>query len=292
MMGRTKRHHIVPKTYLKRFSDNGKQVFAQICDKPIRKVGISDICVSENFYDVDKSIQSDTITIDYIEKNFLANEAEPQLSECLSKLESVNDILNECPFEYKLKIAESLCIQYYRGLPFRNEAEYYGKYTQTLLAKLFISPDIEMSSLPSNSKSFSLEHAYDTFMNKSYVSKKANCLANGYWKIIHSESINFITSDNPVVSICFTSESECSRFSKIDIGSEQSVVIFPFSPKDCLIICIGFEMRPNEKMSNIVVRVPDCDIETVKAINLIQRRNSVNTIIAKSDQDLRQSLNL
>ena len=52
-MSKPKRHHLVPRLYLKNFSLNGKQIYAFIKNLgECKLVSIKDVAVKENFYTV------------------------------------------------------------------------------------------------------------------------------------------------------------------------------------------------------------------------------------------------
>lgn len=281
-----KRHHIVPQTYLRRFSENNKQVYAKVGRNPIRKIGIKDICVKENFYDVESCFLSKTITKDYIERIFFAENVERKLNEHLSLLQDFKEYANICSVTDKIDIARSLCIQYYRGYPFRKETSLYGNFRITLLGKLFLGKDIDFTDKVQKGHTFSIEHALETYMNEPYIFNKATFLAHGHWKILHTEFAHYITSDNPVISVQFTQDGNIYIPTKVDIGTEVSAILYPISPFDCLIICIGEAPEQDLNSAHRIFKINETDINTVKAINKLQKMNAENTIIGFCETDL------
>lgn len=284
-MGRTKRHHTVPQLYLRRFSDNGKQVCVRLNHDQIKRIGIRDICVKELFYDID--ICSVSVPNDLIETHFLANYAEKELCKHLGTLDNFNKYSNFCSITDKTEVAKSICIQYYRGQLFRRESQIFGDFRVAMLAKLFLGKDLNIHEKPKRNNAFSLEHAMETFMNEPYITSKAKALAHGHWKIIHSDHLHFITSDNPIVSIKFVQDSTKYKPNKVDIGTEQRIVLFSLSPRDCLIISVGFETVSNSEEENYIYKIENIDDDTIKAINLMQQFNAESTIIGLDEQDLK-----
>ena len=111
-MSKTKRHHLVPRLYLKNFSINGKQLYAFIKNLgKCKLVSIKDVAVKENFY----SISNENIDQDFIE-SYLSSNIEPLLGKCIS---NIIQYVNKERQEINLKdICRCLICQYYRGSEF------------------------------------------------------------------------------------------------------------------------------------------------------------------------------
>lgn len=220
-MGNTKRQHYVPRSYLKRFSFDGKRLHTFIFKKDIpnvltldnqkqflRDISLRDVCVSEDFYTIDESNPHNNNGIGSmtLEKDYFQDFVEPKLSSVINTFERLaTKILTEkkriasIPFSQtdKMDLALSTFIQYHRTPRQRSIIDAINNVV------------IQYNKEFKNEKCESIEnikgldvaftHADKTFLNMGLWSVFLQKISSYCLLLRVSDNGNFFTSDNPVV---------------------------------------------------------------------------------------------
>ncbi len=146
-MSKTIRQHYVSRTYLKRFSLDGKRLHTFLLKKNapsvigpenrneyIKDISICDVCVAQNYYTIDESNKHNNrgLRAMALEKDFFQDYAEPTLSSIIQSMESLADsTLNDQITIASVKFSEdqlydlafSAFVQYHRAPRQRHSIE-------------------------------------------------------------------------------------------------------------------------------------------------------------------------
>ncbi len=221
-MGRTKRQHYVPKSYLKRFSFDGTLLHTFLLNpntpstlsedelKEIWKdISLSDVCVSKDYYTIDEQNphNNNGAKAMALEKGFFQDFAEPKLLDVIDTWERLANRLlaDKVPVAsirfseaQRMDLALSAFIQYHRCPRVRHHIEsvdevikLHHKYTQQEKG-LPIDPNFKSIDV-------AFSHADKTFLNP-YLWRMFYTKLSSYCLLLRvSDNGNFFTSDNPVV---------------------------------------------------------------------------------------------
>lgn len=272
-MSKTKRHHLVPRLYLKYFSIDGKQTYTYFNNLGLCKlVGIKDVSVKENFY----TVTHQNITEDFIEST-LSSKLEPLWRECI---DGIIKYAHQEHNQINLRnICKCLICQYYRGRDFREEATIISEFRINLFRELFKIGAI--SNAKQKTDNHSLEHALNTFLNEPLIEKKTEQILNlGKWSIMISDRHHFITSDRPVLSFTINMHNNQIYYTKTDIGSPSSYILIAITPNILLQIKQGTETR-SEYNGQLNLSIMTVDEEYVKSVNYLQQLNSDEHLYGK-----------
>ena len=217
-MGNTIRQHYVPRTYLKRFTFDGKRlhtffikenmptIITEVNRKNfIKEVSLKDVCVSSNYYTIDESNSSNNrgLSAMSLEKDFFQNFAEPKLS---SSIKTINEIAKQfihdkqiiLPLKYTYKhyydLALCAFIQYHRSPRLRRPIEAIDSIITQILNK-----KSEGKIMTNKGLDIAFTHAEKTFLNLHLWNMFFQKISSYCMLIRYSENSNFFTSDNPVV---------------------------------------------------------------------------------------------
>lgn len=219
-MGNTKRQHYVPRSYLKRFSFDGKCLHTFLIKKDFKEllsedtltkinkdISLADVCVEKDFYTLKSHALKNSINPLDLEKTFFKDYAEPKLKEVIDDFDNIaksflrggKEIEHiDITFEQKFRLLQSAFIQYYRSPKFRksfqgisNLIDFTYRLSRT---KKGLPIDEELDKFD-----VSYTHANKTYANhylfKSFLNKTLN-----YSLLLRvSDNSNFYISDNPVV---------------------------------------------------------------------------------------------
>lgn len=221
-MGRTIRQHYVPKSYLKRFSFDGKKIYAFIIKKDIptsldlnilknykKEISISDVCLAKDFYTIDENNSSNNFGMKSmaLEKDFFQDYAEPKLSSIIEEFDNLAEkiLVNKIPISsvrlterHQFDLALCTFIQYHRTPRIKKKFEDINNLIKHVIKENHKSktdnPNNEIKGLD-----LAFTHADKTFLNPSLWKIFLNKI-NSYCLLLRvSANGNFFTSDNPVV---------------------------------------------------------------------------------------------
>lgn len=250
-MGRTKRQHYVPKSYLKRFSFDGKllHTFLLNPDTPttlsdkelqtIRKdISLSDVCVSKDYYTIDEQNphNNNGIKSMALEKDFFQDFAEPKLLDVIDTWETLaNRLLTDnipvasIRFSEAQRIDLALCafIQYHRCPRVRHHIESIDE-----VIKLHHKLSQKEKGLPIDPNFKSLDIAF-THANKTYLNPFLWCKfytkLSSYCLLLRvSDNGNFFTSDNPVV--IHNLKARGNNVFNVNFYTDEFSLFFPLTP--------------------------------------------------------------
>lgn len=220
-MGNTKRQHYVPRSYLKRFSFDGKRLHTFILKKDIpnvltfdnqnqfwKDVSLRDVCVSENFYTIDESNPHNNNGIGsmVLEKDYFQDFVEPKLSSVINTIECfATKILTEkkriasVPFSQtdKMDLALSTFIQYHRTPRQRSIIDAINNVVMQYNKELKTKKSESIEDIKGLDVVYT--HADKTFLNIKLWSIFLQKISSYCLLLRVSENGNFFTSDNPVV---------------------------------------------------------------------------------------------
>lgn len=237
-MGNKKRHHYVPKCYLKNFSEDGIQIFTHIINsnREPKLISINDVCVEKDFYTLPKEYQELGLKKDLIETEFFCERIEPRFSKSISLIKGLRDVAykHDGPIGFdlgekeRISILYMLLIQYFRGP--RHKGIHSDGTTMN-----------------------ALQHAYSTYANEVLMTSLVNKLNSNYWIIRVNPFNNFMTSDEPVVVIDNQKmQRRGENFTKAKIGNKHTAVFFPLTYDIMLEIYDKEEFPEAQRVNNTV----------------------------------------
>jgi len=214
------KQHYVPQCYLRNFSPNGKYV--HIYDKKEHKPfsnSLDSVAYFDYFYEIPKKYLSEKFNIPYgtkyFEKAFFAEHIEKIYAQLLEKIilkaeswiktQEKSEILTT---QEKEELAQLVAIQHLRMPNIKNDTS--DTYEKSMLESFDIikSGIINMNpELNIKAKEATLEYdkKYDIvlhsklYANEKLVSDIATQILDKHWIFYISNSIDFYTSDNPII---------------------------------------------------------------------------------------------
>lgn len=245
-MGNTKRQHYVPRSYLKRFSFDGKFLHTFLIKKDYKdlqsedtltkNISLADVCVEKDFYTLKSHALKNGIDPLDLEKTFFQDYTEPKFKEIIDhfddvaqsflkgkkEIESIN-----ITFERKFRLLQSAFIQYHRSPKFKksfqsisNLIDFTYRLSRTEKG-LPINEDL-------NKFDVSYIHANKTYANP-YLFKAFLYKALGYSLLLRvSDNSNFYISDNPVVIHKLGAKGE--ECLNVNFYVDEFSLFFPLTP--------------------------------------------------------------
>jgi len=237
-MPKAKKQHYVPQFYLKRFTQDGKQLF--VFDKFARttfKSNISNVASERYFYDIPHGIAAEDVDPQSVEK--VLSNIEADFSNVIEDVLRTADGRERIDCDQKLAMAFFITIQILRTQEFRSlYTELVEKGAKAVLDKIVqvkmsdVSPDEYRVQF--NQKTASLEQAKFMF-NPAILNGLVQVLNNHIWIVGTNETTQpLYTSDSPVVKRAHKKHPfvSCSG-----LASEGIEIAFPITPKHVLILC-------------------------------------------------------
>ena len=224
-MGETRRHHYVPRCYLKYFSSDGRNINTFIIgeDKLPESISMKGVCVHKDFYTLTETSIEEGIYSNYIEKDYFEKQIEPQLDHTIRLFEGlkIRAIQEEQSIGYILPtlaervIAQLILSQYFRGP--RARRMIIDELSQALSKDELENLDIAKT------------HAAMTFLNEDLMERLTKKLLSDYWIIRIHPNGDFYTSDNPVVVIDNKQLGSGRWEVKADIGALNTAIFYPLT---------------------------------------------------------------
>lgn len=274
-MGETKRHHYVPRCYLKYFSNDGTNINTFIIgeNKMPNPITMKGVCVQKNFYTLGEAEALNAgVNENYIEKDFFEKQVEPQLDRTIRLFEGLKIAIEkhgssggfELPVENQRIIAQLILIQYFRVPRARNEV--INKLSEYLSVKELA--DIDKVAA----------HASYTFLNEPFIKSLVDKLMSDYWIVRIHPGGDFYTSDNPVVVIDNGKLSNGIWDVKARIGATNTAIFYPLTNEMVLEIydAVGF---PEVALVNNTVQFSN--EEYTRKLNTYQYLNAEKFVISK-----------
>lgn len=274
-MGDTKRHHYVPRCYLKYFSKDGTNINTFIIgeDKMPSPITMKSVCVQKNFYTISKESAVEIgVKENYIEKDFFEKQIEPQLDKTIRIFDGLKSITEKngkaigfkLPTNDKQIIVQLILVQYFRGPRVRQEImemmlNQYSEKEQAQLDNVVI-------------------HASMTFLNEQLIKDLVNKLMSDYWILRIHPNGNFYTSDNPVVVIDNNKLSNGEWDVKARIGSENTAVFYPLTNEMAIEI---YDVNGFPEVAIVNNTVQFSNDEYTRKLNTYQYLNADRFVISK-----------
>ncbi|WP_424533715.1 DUF4238 domain-containing protein [Sphaerisporangium viridialbum] len=182
----SRRHHYVPKAYLREWSFDGKRVWTlDTTAGAVRPIGLADVCVEENFYRV---VGSDGAAHNRVELLFGVVDTElRRVQTLLNQLEDPDEL----EFDDLIGLGVTMAVQRMRTLQQRRLRQQHNEW---LVAQG--SPDITSINDPENPHSVAGFHTKSLF---SAMWEAADVLTTRQIEIWHDTQGRFTTCDAPVL---------------------------------------------------------------------------------------------
>jgi hypothetical protein len=289
-----KSQHYIPRFYLREFSVDKTQVYMydKLVKMPIKLVGIASVSCENDFYNIGTAVKKD-YSLDDSLTSFEAKVA-IDFHKSLTLLEQ-----GQSPNDYMESLGILVVITHLRTKKMRIWAK---KFHRKIMDWQFNQPELidditkELKSVAPEATSDQIQIAIDK-LNENLRNEKEsvlqgnmllsnrNKLISQYYKYVlcrewilfeyDGSDINygFCTSDSPVVWI---SNKLNTNKEPLGMGTPHTDVIFPISPKYCLLL-LGNNLRDTSSWSR-EIKIVTVDKDTVDQINLLQFQKSLRFI--------------
>lgn len=273
-MGETRRHHYVPRCYLKYFSSDGRNINTFIIgeDKLPESISMKGVCVHKDFYTLTETSIEEGIYSNYIEKDYFEKQIEPQLDKTIrlfeglkiKAIEVTQSIGYELPSLAKTVITKLILIQYFRGPRTRKKVidELLETYSEEEIKKMDIAKI----------------HAAQTFFNDELMDKLTHKLMSDNWIIRVHPNGDFYTSDNPVVVIDNDKLGRGIWEVKADIGEPNTAIFYPLTNEISVEIYDSTGFPETTKINDTVQFSND---DYTRTLNIYQYLNAERFVFSK-----------
>lgn len=249
-MGNTKRQHYVPRSYLKRFSFDGKRLHTFLLKEDMQNVlthdnqnqflkdiSLRNVCVTDDFYTIDEnnSHNNNGVKSMFLEKDYFQDFVEPKLSSVINTFEHLaTKILTEkkriasVSFSQidKMDLALSTFIQYHRTPRQRRIIDAINNVVIQYNKELKNEKCESIKNIKGLDVAFT--HADKTFLNMDLWSVFLKKISSYSLLLRVSENGNFFTSDNPVVIHKFGAKGK--DIINVNFYRDDFNVFFPLTP--------------------------------------------------------------
>lgn len=277
-MSKVVKQHYVPQSYLRKFTQDGEQVF--VFDKFTKtsfRTNIGNIAGERCFYDIPPDSVAEDVDPQIVEKTF--SELETYFSNAVDDLLRTVGAGKKIDSDQKQDISLLIMIQYFRTLEFR--ALYTALVEQGAKALLDMMVKIEMPDVSPDKyyvrldeKKLPLEQAMFMF-DPTTLNAFVRALTNHIWLVGVNETRQpLYTSDSPVVKKAHTQHPP-------GFASEGIEIAFPITPKHVLILCDRTFFRPYERIDGKSVSL---SASNVNYYNVLQVFQSYRQIYCPSDK--------
>lgn len=226
-MNKPKKHHYVPKLYLKYFTFNSDKNEVWVKSrKKYMKNKIQDICIANNLYNINAQSEADYDNI--VETNIFAQDIEKRLAPCY---ESINRCYIERNYNYNIDdLLFTLVIQLLRT---PNNIQYFSSgfnmNAQKILSSKADKLHREMLTFEiDDKKSYITKQAYINIIRRSFFWIKK--LRENYKVevIFNYTGIPFITTDNPVY--LYNKKTREYGLEKCVLINAKNLIWYPLTP--------------------------------------------------------------
>lgn len=294
-MGQTKRQHYVPRSYLKRFSFDGKLLHTYFINqdtpsiptenelrKVWRDVSISDVCLKKDYHTVRRHSEGNEINPMVLEKDFFQDYAEPKFQSIIDTLDGIaQEFIKDrakvasanVTTEQKLALIQSIFIQYHRSPRLRRpfeEINNFIKHWEASNGKDALGMDVAST------------HADKTYINLFLFRVFATKLLDYSMLLRVSNNENFFTSDNPVVIHKLGTKGY--DIFHVNFYKDEFSVFFPLTPY-LMVEFYNPEAFPESLIMDGTISIVDREYEN--QVNKYQYINAEKTIFSyKNDFSL------
>ena len=300
MKNKPKKHHIVPRAYLKRFTPDGEHAYVllkpsnEIIGKPIN---IRNLCVEKGFYSSYDRYGANEVwaetTLASLEdriSNWILPQIPPNL---LFPCQNMGRILDT---KQKIVLVDTVLLQFWRGRSIRN-------FCQNIMNELNeeILEEIKSYLKDNPEKDITvplLEKYKDTVRHNTAVCgpivalKKDALNCNGLrynlqnrvcYILINVTDIDFVTSDEPVTF--FNLRNGRHGFMKCPLADPDSAVFYPLDAKHMVALytqesCLG------DSFSALAMILDRTDVRFVREFNLLQYNQCTHCVVAQRKESL------
>ena len=279
---RTKKSHIVPQNYLKRFSSDGTSlwVFDKVSGKTYR-ASIKDVAQDRGFYEISAGELENQDNSQAVEK-YLAN-LEGTYRQVVDELLE-RYITEGLPDELRQPLAFFIALQALRTQEVRSRLNQFATaspddlYTRAMRDG-YVGPLPERELLE-QLKTLSEAEKHATFLDPMNIFLVAEQLVNFIWLIgVHTdESYPLYTSDNPVVAQA--NKANDKLFGTGGLAAEGTEIILPLTP--CVTLWLK-ERKWFAEHSSLDSSVISLSKDNIDCCNSFQISNAVRQVYCGTD---------
>lgn len=285
-MAEKKRHHYVPRSYLKGFADNDKVHVLFTKSHSIKNTNINNVCVESRFYKVNEKYK--TVYQEWnFEDVFFSKTVEPIFSDTIGIIDSTVNELSISKDKYALInmnditrkiISYLILIQYYRTPRFR---KLFDNKKTTFINSIINKKGETLSVLDDPV----LLHAFHSFTNPQLMRTNAEKLKNDHWIFRYSPNGDFYTSDNPVIVYDNKLSLQNKAYIPALMGNPHSIVFFPINRHILLEVFSSNEFPEKQQYNNSIYLVGSDYVNQINSFTflnaekcVISYRNDFNTL--------------
>jgi Protein of unknown function (DUF4238) len=218
-----KRHHYIPKFYLKRFASDERKKMINVFHVPTSRyfqgVSLRDQCYKNFYYDIDKTDSLDPVI------SMIEDQAAPVLSKIDSDL---------CVPSRESEQFSSLLYFVLLMRSRTNRAQHSMDEMTDSLGKMVLS---RVPSVANDLDKFRISLKHGILLSIAFSISNVILFADLDCRIlVNNSTIEFLTSDHPVVFYNRLMEKRRAFGSHCGIASRGLQVFFPISPKTCLLM--------------------------------------------------------
>ncbi|MBR6166148.1 DUF4238 domain-containing protein [Candidatus Saccharibacteria bacterium] len=300
MANTPKLHHYVPRSYLRRFTHDGKHVFVLFRKNDRRftspkSVNIDKLCAETDFYATFDNNGRKSIVVEQELASFesaVANTVFSQIQpSVIFPYQEGGILLN---VKQKIAIVDAIAVQIVRGKSTRNYGlsvigDIYKKELDALEEKVAddpsLSPDLEyLKKNESRLKTNALaEGAIIELLKNGQESKLRQNLQNrACFVLINTTNLNFLTSDEPVLITRIGSKTK--TIFDYPLGRSDSVVYYPLDSRHMIALYAKEHCQTTNNITGNIVLLGENDKEFIQYLNYIQSIQSNRCLIAEEKE--------
>lgn len=284
------RHHIVPRAYLKRFSEDGRHAYAFLRHaRAPQLINITKLCVENDYYAIQKNATTETAAIEMA----LSQREDEQRRFTLDRI-PLDLLYPYCdrgaildPI-HTFVTKDAVLLQLLRG---RTVRRYVQENIDTISDKMMgrqkecpvaknIAPLLEKdmrhkASVVGPLVAF-IDLSSENVMRDLIHDKACHVLVN-------MTGMDFITSDEPVV-VYNLSDGRHGLF-RAPLGDPNTIICYPLDPKH-MVILYAAGCRHGSNLSATIRLLGASDKRFVRCINLLQYHQSEYCVVARQKESL------
>ena len=288
------KQHVVPKSYLKRFSKknlNNKGYNIAVKQLKSNKIfidSVDNVAFRKNFYDV-----SDKFDPKYWE-NYFSREIEPlygpEMANIIASLtlsQNKDDVLTVSQIHSLSKMItfQVLRVPGFLERRFENGKIMFDETIKETSEQFELHPEIIKGILEdfNNKDDFIRNMLISLIAEVDRLEKLSKVLADKIWLVyFNNSSVPFITSDSPVVMYNFIRKSV--SYADNGVGRDDTFIYYPLSSKILIkIVPRNFLGVKVESLNNTLAVLSNHDTPFINSVNNLQVRHSERQIFVHSD---------